>query len=272
MEATANRENYREVLSWLRGGEVEPNPEMEDRFLSVITSMVQERLISEEELRREAEARRRAEVRRNFKNPLSLRSIVEEMRAKGEIDCTYEELFHKETAPAAAAPTAPAEPLPVEEAPKTEVPEAGEYDSVTIGKAFRYIGISGDHTLNMSQIQILMYITYGLYLASTGRRLTGEHPQMWQFGPVFPRAYNKIRKDDSDGKAEYETIAASNPRLAEFMTDQFHRFGFMSATLASAAHIADGTPWAKTRKTSPDKWGAVMPDSDISAWFAARMR
>ena len=271
MEATATRESYREVLSWLRGGDTTPDPVMEDRFLSVITSMVQERLKSEEQLGREAEARRRAEVRRNYKNPLSLRSIMTEMQENGEIDCSYDELFHKEAAIPSAAPAAPVEPVPVQETPKPGDPQAGEYDSVAIGKAFRYIGISGDHTLNMSQIQILMYITYGLYLASTGKRLTGEHPQMWQFGPVFPRAYNKIRKDGSDGKAEYDTIAATNPRLAEFMLDQFHRFGFMSASLATVPHISDGSPWAKTRKGSPDKWGVTIADSDIREWFAAKI-
>lgn len=264
MAATATRENYREVLSWLRGGDCTPNPVMEDRFLSVIADMVEERIRSGEEHRREDEARKRAEVRRNFKNPLSLRNIINTMREEGEVDFTYEELFGKEI---------PGTEVRTPEVPAVPAPEAetGEYDSVVIAKAFRHLGRQNGHVLNMSQIQILMYITYGLYLASTGKRLTGEHPQMWQFGPVFPRAYNKIRKDDSDGRAEYEAIEADNPRLAGFMDDQFHRFGFTTAAVASAPHLADGSPWAKTRKGSPDKWGAVMDDADISEWFTARM-
>lgn len=265
MEATAARENYREVLSWLRGGDVTPDPEMEDKFLSVIANLVQEKLLSQEQLRMEAEARRRQEMRHR-PSPLSLRSIVNEMNESGEADFTYDELFGKGSV-LERIKAEKAESVPQENSKDKQE----EYDSVVVGKAFRYIGVIEQHKLNMSQIQILMYITYGLYLASTGKRLTEEHPQVWQFGPVFPRAYNKIHKDPSDGKQEYETILAGNPKLIDFMTTQFHRFGFMTATDATAQHIAAGSPWAKTRKNNPDKWGIQMDDDNIKGWFASRM-
>lgn len=86
-----------------------------------------------------------------------------------------------------------------------------EIDSFTLGRIIRYMGTAEAHPLNMSQIQIILYISYGVWLASTGERLTSEHPQVWQFGPVFPRAYNKLRKDTSDGAAEYEPILKENP-------------------------------------------------------------
>lgn len=266
METAATRENYREVLSWLRGGDITPDPVMEERFLSVMANLVQEKMRSQEQKRIEEEARRRQEAR-NRPSPLSLRSIIGEMNRCGEIDCTYEELFGK--TPASTKTTVDGTR---QEQPEEKVEAADEYDSVVIGKVFRYIGVLEQHRLNMSQIQILTYITYGTYLASTGRRLTGEHPQMWQFGPVFPRAYNKIRKDTSDGAAEYESILKVNPKLIDFMTMQFHRFGFMTATEAGAQHMADGSPWAKARKDNPDKWGVQMDDETIREWFASRMK
>lgn len=91
---TQVRENYREVLGWLRGGDNTPNPEMEDRFVNVIASLVQERMKTEEQQRIESEAARR-QVMRNRPSPLSLRAIVNDMYEKGETDCTYEELFGK---------------------------------------------------------------------------------------------------------------------------------------------------------------------------------
>lgn len=150
-------------------------------------------------------------------------------------------------------------------------PSSVEYDSVFIGKLFRYMCHLEKHSLNMFQLQIIMYISYGAYLASTGSRLTTEHPQMWQFGPVFARAYNKMKKDTESGKTEYETLEKQNPKVLDFLKMQFRQFGWVSATVKTVAHIAPGTPWAKSRKKSPDKWGVAIDDSDIAEWFTARM-
>lgn len=258
---TQVRENYREVLGWLRGGDNTPNPEMEDRFVNVIASLVQERMKTEEQQRIESEAARR-QAMRNRPSPLSLRAIVNDMYEKGETDCTYEELFGKGSVL-----------NQIKEKPQEPEMEKGsdEYDSVIVGKALRYMGVLEQHRVNMSQIQIIMYISYGAYIASTGGRLMSEHPQMWQFGPVFPRAYNKMRKDSESGQAEYEMLQKQNPKVLEFLKTQFRQFAWVSATVTSAVHVASGTPWAKARKKSPDKWGATIEDSDIAEWFSARM-
>ena len=112
MEATATRESYREVLTWLRGGEVDPNPEMEDRFLNVITTMVREKIKKEDQFPAEPEAKPVSLSRKSSGNPASLRSIIDEMRERGELDSTYEELFPSEekkmkSAPSSVAPSAP---------------------------------------------------------------------------------------------------------------------------------------------------------------------
>lgn len=264
---TQVRENYREVLGWLRGSDNTPNPEMEDRFLAVITTLVQERMRSEEQKRLEEEAVRR-QAMRNRPSPLSLRALMNGMNESGECDLTYDEVFGRKPAP---------EKIQAESKVESEIPEkkattsTDEYDSVFIGKVFRYLCYLERHTINMSQLQIIMYISYGAYLASTGSRLTTEHPQMWQFGPVFARAYNKMKKDNESGKTEYETLEKQNPRVLDFLKTQFRQFGWVSATVTTASHIAPGTPWAKARKNSPDKWGATIEDSDIAEWFAARM-
>lgn len=51
METAATRENYREVLSWLSGGDITPDPVMEERFLSVMANLVQEKMRSQEQMR-----------------------------------------------------------------------------------------------------------------------------------------------------------------------------------------------------------------------------
>ena len=69
-----------------------------------------------------------------------------------------------------------------------------------------------------------------LITAAVAQRLTAEHPQMWQYGPVFPRAYNRLRKEADDG-----------------------------------------SPWADTRKSYPDSWGARIEDDLIREWFLPRV-
>ena len=83
----------------------------------------------------------------------------------------------------------------------TETPEASsvELDSVLLAKALRHMAVIEGIELTQSQIQTILYIVYGVRLAQMDERLISEHPQMWQYGPVFPRAYNRLRKDASDG-------------------------------------------------------------------------
>lgn len=89
-----------------------------------------------------------------------------------------------------------------------------------------------------------------LRIVRIGERLMSEHPQVWQFGPVFPRAYNKLRKDAESGQAEYEAMKKDNPAMVDFLDSQFHWFGRMTASAASAPHVAAGTPWPRTMSES----------------------
>lgn len=261
--------NYHEVLSWLRGGDTTPNPQMEDMFIDVMTSLVRNRMELEEQKQREEEARRRAERRSNSPaSKLSLRSLINECIESGEIEgTTYEELMGIDKKKEQSSP------VTGEIATSEETPTgANALDSEAVGKALCHISRMDRRTLNMSQVQTIMYISYGVWLANTGNRLTEEHPQMWQFGPVFPRAYNRMRKNPSDGQQEYDAITSEHPEVIDFLKSQYQRFGFTTASTITAPHLAAGTPWAKTRKKSPDKWGVAIDDSLIGEWFTRQMQ
>lgn len=264
MESVSMTESYREVLSWLRGGDMTPDPQMEDRFIEVMAALVQERIRTDEERRREKTAAERADRRKRLNGKVpSIRRIVDEMRAAGECDCTYEELMglvpRKEETHA------------VSDTPKEETSPAAELDSYVLAKAIAYMGVLSGHLLNMSQIQMILYISYGVWLAGKGVRLTAEHPQMWQFGPVFPRVYGRFRKNLGDGSLEYDQLKRDHPEVLEFLSVRFRRHAWTKASMLTAPHVAEGTPWAETRKNSPDKFGAVIEDDLVRAWFAERL-
>lgn len=256
------RENYREVLAWLRGGDGTPDTRMEDMFISVIATMVQERMKTTEDLEREKRAAERRERRNRHVNVPSLRAVLQEMYDKGEIRTDPSQL----DSPSVTIPKEPVKET-VEALPEEWKP----LDSYALGKVIRYLGNANGHPVNMSQIQVMMYVSYGVWLASKGERLMAEHPQVWQFGPVFPRAYGKLRKDPGDGREEYQTLQKRHPEVLDFIRDWFHRFAWMTATAANAPHVAEGSPWEKTRKQHPDKWGAVMDDELIARWFGERI-
>lgn len=265
-------QNYHEVLCWLRGGDTTSNPDMENRFIDVMASLVKDRIERDEQKQREETAKHRAERRANNSGSnLSLRAIVNECIEKGEIEgTTYEELMGIRKKDECSPATEKKESTP--STPEENPDGVNTLDSVAVGKALCHIGKMDRRNLNMSQVQIIMYISYGVWLANTGKRLTMEHPQMWQFGPVFPRAYNKLRKDPSEGKVEYDALMKEHPEIVGFLKEQYQRFGFTRANVVTAPHLASGTPWAKARKKSPDKWGATIEDSDINSWFRARIR
>ena len=62
---------------------------------------------------------------------------------------------------------------------------------------------ANDIPLNITKLQKLMYCCYGVVLAKTGLRLTDEHPEAWQYGPVFPDALKCVQFFDLE---EFEEV------------------------------------------------------------------
>jgi len=48
--------------------------------------------------------------------------------------------------------------------------------------------------INVTKLQKLLYICYGLYLADTNDQLLHERPEAWQYGPFFPSVHAIQRK------------------------------------------------------------------------------
>ena len=234
-------DSYREVMAWLRGGDTTPDEQMEGQFIDIVAQLMAEKLEKNERRFR----RRREDLP---PSPLSIKSIMKEIGCSPQI-------------------MKPVQKPQVQTAAKTEEVvqpvDAMPLDSALLAKALQQ--------LTMSQIQTILYIAYGVRLAKHGERLTEEHPQMWQYGPVFPRVYAKLKKDSSDGFDEYDTLLCQHPDRFKYLSNCFRRFAWTKACILTSPHISQGSPWEQTRKKNPDKWGVRIEDELIREWFLPRV-
>ena len=261
-DITRNPE-YREVFAWLRGGDQTPDPIMENNFFNLVTAAVVERLIANrKEYERMVRAAERADRRSSRPSGcLSIKAMLEEVR--------------KDTPVLMETVLADDEDLPEAEPVKTPVDATDEVscelDSVLLAKALRHMAVIEGIDLTQSQIQSILYIAYGVRLAQKNVRLMSEHPQMWQYGPVFPRAYNKLRKDSADGSDEYYRLKTDHPSIFTYLENCFRRYAWTKACILVSPHLSEGSPWSDTHRSNPDRWGVRIEDELIREWFLPRV-
>ena len=150
--------------------------------------------------------------------------------------------------------------------------EEYKYNSVEVAKFIVATANNKHLSINMTKVQKLLYIAYGIFLAVKGYRLTNEHPQAWPYGPVFPTTRNKLLKID------LYSIATSDSDLSDIKDDVeikslielvFRSFGGWSAAQLTDWSHGEGTPWQKSVSTEGFSWGRQIPDEYIKSYFAS---
>ena len=236
------------------------NQIMDDRLIDLIAERVMVKMgvkVSEEEkARREEAERRRLRRSRMPESPISIKAIMKRIQ--------------EEDASLPSVPASDEEDLPWETEAKEPVVKVG-LDSVLVAKALQWMACTHDVSLNGSQIQTILYNAYGIWLATKGERLLEEHPQVWQYGPVFPRAYKHLKKNAGNGHVEHDMLRTECPDRFEFIRRCFQRFAWTSAGVLCAPHTAEGSPWKQTKDQSPDKLGVRIEDELIRQWFLPRV-
>lgn len=148
--------------------------------------------------------------------------------------------------------------------------EEYKYNSVTVAKFIVAIANNRHLSINMTKVQKLLYIAYGIFLAVKGCRLTNEHPQAWPYGPVFPTTRNKLLKID------LYSITISDSDLSDINADEeikslidlvFRSFGTWSAAQLTNWSHGEGTPWQKIVSGEGFSWGGQIPDEYIKSYF-----
>lgn len=140
-------------------------------------------------------------------------------------------------------------------------------DSVIVANAIRYAAFKKGLSINMTQINKLLYITYGSLLVDKKKRLTEEHPSAWPYGPVFPRVHRLVKLSDDITDEAYKQIEAQDPSITQLINDVVNKFGTLSATQLSAWSHQANSPWDIAVKESNGAWNTKLDDEIIYNYF-----
>lgn len=119
-------------------------------------------------------------------------------------------------------------------------------------------------------LQKLLYIAHMIHLGRNGSPLIGEQFEAWDYGPVEPTVYRKVKVF---GDRPIQDVFYSAPPVVpspevRTIDETCDRFGSKSpAELVAMTHWESGA-WAKNYR--PGVMGIVIPNADIIAEYAAR--
>tara|TARA_B100000609_G_C17093596_1_gene370647 strand:- start:338 stop:820 length:483 start_codon:yes stop_codon:yes gene_type:complete len=126
--------------------------------------------------------------------------------------------------------------------------------------------------LSNLQLQKLVYIAHGLYLAQHNNPLIYDEVQAWDFGPVFPPLYHEAKKfgrgrvdpllDDFDDEPEYLDC----PQQRNLIATVLEIFG--NWTPAQLVHFTHRPNGAWDRHYSSETKGIQIPDKEIKNEFS----
>lgn len=140
-------------------------------------------------------------------------------------------------------------------------------DSVKAGKLLLALAYKKGIVLNVTQVQKLLYIIYGYFLAQKNIQIFNETPKAWPYGPVFPHTrkikFNKVYEiTDNDIKDIFneELITIFNKVIDKYAK-------FTAGQLSDWSHTKGGA-WDKTTQLTGFDWNNPIPNQFIKEYFS----
>lgn len=142
-----------------------------------------------------------------------------------------------------------------------------DYSDILRDLAFKICGI----ILNKTQVNKLLFMCYGIYMANKNEPLFDEHPHAWPYGPVFPRVYKHFddKKMPIAINSEKAKVFKSNELAVRICEWVIRNYAHLSAYNLSVWSHKEGSPWYKTVYNGNDavKWNDVIDDNLIKDYF-----
>ncbi len=120
--------------------------------------------------------------------------------------------------------------------------------------------------LGKTQLQKILYICYGVWLAYNEEPLFAEKPVVWPFGPVFPDVYvwYSANQPQDLTQVEIDTWARTAEKV-KFIFAAVDKLYYMTAKRLTEWSHRMGSPWAAVANYNP--WGTEIPDDKIKEYF-----
>lgn len=140
-------------------------------------------------------------------------------------------------------------------------------DSVECANYLRYIAANKfGLNLNMTQVQKLLYMAYGITLSSCKSQLTDERPQAWPFGPIFANVHEYTDFRYTPRKPT-NLLPNETVRLFKKLLRRFGQTDDRTLSMWSC-NPDKRNPWVKAKpRFFWQKWGKYMSNTDIYYWF-----
>ena len=206
-------------------------------------------------------------------HPLSLTALMQDMDIGAEgTEPPQQAAPAIEQPRVVAAPETPPVSLTPEMEVMKEVGRQSGLDSVLLINSIAHVGAMAGYPVSQSRAQIILYCLYGSRLGAGMERLAIEHPQMWRYGPVFPRAYKRGNIGDRTACADsYRELMDREPVLLTALSTKTQSMMATPMADLNAVHKGARSPYGRMVARYPDKWGTQIPDEEIAEFFRSRM-
>ena len=138
--------------------------------------------------------------------------------------------------------------------------------AASVANAFLAKAEAEGKLLTNMQVQKLVFIAHGFYLAFFDTSLIEEEVKAWQWGPVIPPLYNKLKKHGSGiipGRIPDVPTVPPGSQM-DVINQVWKSYGSLTGSqLSSITHQADA-PWTQIWETAPF---AVIPKDLIRLYY-----
>jgi len=124
--------------------------------------------------------------------------------------------------------------------------EEKQYDSVPVAKYLLAVANKNGKKLNATQLQKLMFIAYGFFLAKYEYAPLTESPKAWPFGPVFPRIQKHVNHNIEFSISEVPDEILNDNKLVDIINRVIGKYSNVPAGKLSAWSHEPNSPWYKT--------------------------
>ena len=155
------------------------------------------------------------------------------------------------------------------------------YDSLTLANYFIRKARKDGGRVNALKLQKLVYIAHGWYLGNFGEPLIEEEVEAWDYGPVIPELYHRVKKYGAEPIRRPITVDRfeSRPSPEEisdndrpFLDKIWEVYGRMQPIRLSLITHKPGTPWSEAVEKYPEQAGHVtISDSVIEKYYRRRV-